>query len=257
MRRCVEALDRARQLGRALQGRPRTEPVHRALPSALRHHQKGVKPRFLVRLDPCRQQAPQTAVGAGAHPRNVPFEHARPRQQHLMRHQPCGRLVEQNTRPIRPRPAQRIKPAQKPPLRAWIGELAIAIGLPDFRRVLPACFSITIAHKAARVGDADPLCQGGGNLRRYLGRVGEEGAEKSHRAELYGEAETHVVPPAATDHRQVGVIEMEIAIKLFQRRGAVEAAVSLLLLDGQKTDRHLMITIPSRSRSNRRGQAYR
>src|SRR5437899_1314214 len=43
--------------------------------------------------------------------------------------------------------------------------------------------------------------------------VGEEGAEKSHRAELYGEAETHVVPPAATDHRQVGISEMEIAIK--------------------------------------------
>ena len=75
----VQALDRARQLGRALQGRPRTEPVHRALPSALRHHQKGVKPRFLVRRDPCRQQAPQTAVGAGAHPRNGPFEYARPR----------------------------------------------------------------------------------------------------------------------------------------------------------------------------------
>jgi len=49
--------------------------------------------------------------------------------------------------------------------------------------------------------------------------------------ELYGEAETHVVPPAATDHRQVGVIEMEIAIKLLQGRGAVEAAVSPLLLD--------------------------
>ena len=32
-------------------------------------------------------------------------------------------------------------------------------------------------------------------------------------------------------YRQVGVIEMEIAIKLFQGRGAVEAAVSPLLLD--------------------------
>jgi len=47
----------------------------------------------------------------------------------------------------------------------------------------------------------------------------------------HGGCYDHVVPPAATDHRQVGVIEMEIAIKLFQGRGAVEAAVSPLLLD--------------------------
>ena len=175
-----------------------------------------------------------------------------------MRYQPCGRLVEQNTRPIRPRPAQRIEPAQKPPLCARIGELAIAIGLSDFRRVLPTRPSITIAHKTPRrVGDADPLCQGGGNLRRYLGRVGEEGAEKSNCTELDGKAETHMVPASATDYRQIGVVEMEIAIKLFPRRRAVEAAVPPFLLDRQKTDRHSTVTETSWGRSSRRGQAYR
>jgi len=72
----IKTLDRAGQFRRALKGRSRSEPVHRALPSTRRHHQKGVKPRFLVGRNPGRQQAPQPAVGPGTHPRDGAFEHA-------------------------------------------------------------------------------------------------------------------------------------------------------------------------------------
>lgn len=123
--------------------------------------------------------------------------------------------------------------------------------------MLPACGSFTIADEAARFGDADPPREGGGHFYRHLGRIGEEGAEKPHRPELHGEAEAHVIPSAATDHRQIGVVEMEMAIKLFLRRDAVEAAVAPLLFGRQKPDRHPAITMPSRRRSSRHGQAYR
>ena len=103
----------------------------------------------------------------------------------------------------------------------------------------------------------DPLRKRDGHHRRHLGRVGEEDAEKTHRAELHGEAEAHVVPPAPADRRQIGVVEMEIAVELFLRRGPVEAAVTPLLLGRQKTDRHPIVTGPSRDRSSQRGQAYR
>lgn len=107
----VQPLDRAGQFRRALQGRPRPEPVHRALPAALRQRQQGVEPFFLVGRDPGCQQTPQATAGAGPHPREGSFEHARPRQQHFVRNQPrCG-AVEECARPIRSRPAQRVKPA--------------------------------------------------------------------------------------------------------------------------------------------------
>jgi len=51
----IKTLDRAGQFRRALQGWPRSEPVHRALPSACRHYQECVKARFLIGRDLCRQ----------------------------------------------------------------------------------------------------------------------------------------------------------------------------------------------------------
>jgi TnpA family transposase len=60
-----------------------------------------------------------------------------------------------------------------------IGELAIAVGLPDFSGVVPPRGSVAIPDKAPRVGNADPLRERDGHHHRHLGRVGEEGAEKT------------------------------------------------------------------------------
>ena len=140
-------------------------------------------------------------------------------------------------------------------MRSRLGELVIAVDVPNFRRVAPACLSFAIAAKARWIGDADLSRQGGDNLRRHLGRIGEKGAEEPYRAELHSETKAHVIPPSAPDHRKIGVVEMEMAIELFPGGNVVEASVPALLLGRQKADRHSRITELSRGRSNRRGPA--
>ena len=180
----VQPLDRACQFSRALQGRPRPKPVHRALPSALRHHQKGIEPFFLVGRDPGYQQVPQAAVGTDTDPGNGPFEHARPRQQHLVRHQPGRCLVKQDARPVGSGPAQRIEPAQKLPTPGSIGKRPIAIAFPNFHGMVAAPLADCIATKVPGARNAKLSCQYPDNADWRFGWIVEKSAEESHRAEL-------------------------------------------------------------------------
>ena len=142
-------------------------------------------------------------------------------------------------------------------MRGGLSELAIAVDVSDLGRVVPACLSVAIPTKARWIGDTDLSRQGGDHLRRHLGRIGKKSAEKAHRAQLHGEAEAHVVPSAAPDHPQIGVVEMEMAIELLLGRNTVEATVPPFLLRRQKADRHSMITELNRGQASRCGPACR
>jgi hypothetical protein len=80
-----------------------------------------------------------------------------------------------------------------------LSKLAIAVGLTNLGGVLPTGFAVAIPHQASGISNADLLCQGGGYRRRHLAWIAEKGAEEPHRAELHGEAEAHVLPPATAD----------------------------------------------------------
>jgi hypothetical protein len=112
----VEAFDRPRKFGHALQHRSRSKPIHRTLPSVPRDDQQGVETFLVIRRDSCRQQAPEAAVRATTHAGDCPFEHGGTGQQNLVRHQPSRGLIEQCARTIRACPAQGIKSPEQSPL---------------------------------------------------------------------------------------------------------------------------------------------
>ena len=126
----VEAGDGAGQLGAAAEVWPVAQPIERAGPSSLPGKQQGVKLRALLSGHVAGQGAPEPSGGAGADARDQAFKGRCSRQQDLLRHQP-GRGA------VRAGPAQRTQPAGQAEPDKGVGELAVAVALPDFGRVQP------------------------------------------------------------------------------------------------------------------------
>jgi hypothetical protein len=72
--------------------------------------------------------------------------------------------------------------------------------------------------------DPDLLADKGLHAGRRLGQVIEERAEEAHGAELYGNAEAHVVAAPGADEGLVGIVEVEVAREMIGRWLAREAA---------------------------------
>jgi hypothetical protein len=186
------------------------------LPSAIRDHQKRVKPLFLVASDPRRQQSPKPAVGARSDPGNGSLKDARSRQQHFVRHQPSRRPVEQGTWPVGARPTQRVKPAKQPPLRRRLSKKPVAVSLANFDGVVTSSLARRISNQEFGTGDVELSCQDFDGAGWCFGRIVEECTEKADSAELYGEAQAHVIATAPANQIPVSVIQMKIARKLFR-----------------------------------------
>src|SRR5262249_37692124 len=63
-------------------------------------------------------------------------------------------------------------------------------------------------------------------------------AQEAHRPQLHGEAETHVIPAAATDEGAICIVEIEEPSELLGRRLAIVSAVATLLFVGEEADGH-------------------
>lgn len=73
---------------------------------------------------------------------------------------------------------------------------------------------------------------------RHGGRIGQEGAEKSHRAELQRKPEAIMVTTALAHPGAIGVVEQKISRQLIGRQLAGKAPVAGALLGGQEVSRH-------------------
>jgi hypothetical protein len=115
-----------------------------------------------------------------------------------------------------------------------VGELAVAVALPDFGTVQPPYPASVVLRQAARVGYAELPRE----VARHAGRHGrgivQEGAEEADGAELDCEAQPRVVPPLRGGKFAVGVVKVEVPGKLVGRRLSGIAAVVALLLGGQE-----------------------
>jgi hypothetical protein len=86
-----------------------------------------------------------------------------------------------------------------------------------------------MAEKARLFGDDEALRHLGRDvvhdLGRYVGRVGQEGPQETHGAQLQREADAVAVAPALVDQAPVDVIKEEEPLQLCPRRWSYEAAV--------------------------------
>ena len=141
-------------------------------------------------------------------------------------------------------------------MRYRVCELTVAIGLSDFRGMVPPCFPLDIAVDAAGIRDIEPLRERDDHHRWHLGGVGKKGAQKAHRAKLQSESKAGVVRPEPGDLCKVSVAEMEVPIELLLTRNSVEAAVTTFLFSGQEPNGHSILAISRRQpRSNLSEQA--
>ena len=101
---------------------------------------------------------------------------------------------------------------------------------PDFAGVLPTSAAVAIDGDAVRVADAELSRDVAHNAGGHRGEIINEGAKESHRAELNGEPEAHVIPTLRHGQLAVSVIKMKMARELVLARLARIAAVSPLLL---------------------------
>jgi hypothetical protein len=95
--------------------------------------------------------------------------------------------------------------------------------------VLPTSAAVAIGSDAILVADAElsrhVTNDTGGHRREII----DEGAEESHRAELDGEAEAHVIPTLGHGQLAVSVIKVKMARELVSTRLARIAVAALLL----------------------------
>src|SRR5262249_13230396 len=108
----------------------------------------------------------------------------------------------------------------------------------DLGGVVQAHFTRSVALQSAGVGDVQLPGEVGHDARRDVSRIGQEGAQESHRAELHGEPEARVIAPAAGDEATILVVEVKVSLQLGWCGLARVAAVAALLLHGQEVDWH-------------------
>ena len=165
--------------------RDSSAPLRRYGPSRRRSSGLGRPPSPATsRASSCRalfarhiagEGAPEPAGGPGANAGDQALKSRRARQQHLLRHQPGGRAVEQHARPVRARPAQGVEPARQAEADGRIGELAVAVALRISAGMQPSDPGRGVLGEASRIGDA--------KLARQIGRnAGRDAAGSSRNA---------------------------------------------------------------------------
>ena len=174
-----------------------------------------------------------------AHAADQALERGDAREQHLVRHQPGDRPVEQQPQAVVPGPAEHVEPAGQPKAgRGVLLQSAEPVALADQGDVAPALPAVAVGVEARRRGFAE-LPRGGGDHRgRRLGRVVEEGAEEAGRAELGREPDPVVGAAHPADQVAVGGVEVEVAGELLLAGGAGVAAVARALVVGEEAARH-------------------
>jgi hypothetical protein len=100
-------------------------------------------------------------------------------------------------------------------LGPYVGEIAIAVPLANFQRMPPSPLACPVGGEGAFSRRAELNGDEVHNARWHIAGVFQESPEKSHRAELYGESETHVGAATGQYKCQIGIIEMKISGKLF------------------------------------------
>jgi hypothetical protein len=73
---------------------------------------------------------------------------------------------------------------------------------------------------------------------RDSSRLIQERAKETHRAELDGEPEPHVIPTFGASQLAIGVVEVEVPCELVRARFAGIPAIPPFLLGRQERDRH-------------------
>lgn len=168
-----------------------------------------------------------------------PGQDARTRQQDLPLPQPRHRLVEQRPRPLRPRPGPRRDERPDLFLRAVVGEVAVAVGLADLRRVLPLRgLPLGVPLYRRRVSDPELARQIVHYLNRNVQRVRQEQADEAHRPELKAKAQPVVVAAPLADQHPVRVVEEEEPLQFRVLRRPDKPAVRGNLVIAEELYRH-------------------
>jgi hypothetical protein len=171
-----------------------------------------------------------------------------PGQQNLVRHQPSRGLIEQCARTIRACPAQGIKPPEQSPLGEFVGKIAVAIPLTNFRRMPPSPLAFPVRVKGTIDWRAELAADEADHARGHIAGVFQKGPEKSYRAELDSKSETHVYAAAAQHECPIGIIEMKISGQLFGGNLVRKPPVAPLLLGREETDRHQLWSLLASTR---------
>jgi hypothetical protein len=119
-----------------------------------------------------------------------------------------------------------------------VGKVAVASQPLDLGGMIPVGLPVPVGAEVDRDWGAELGGDGAQDARGHGGRVWEKGPEEPHRDELEREAHPVVLAAPLPDQCAVAIIEMEEASQLGRRGLGGEAAVTLLLLVGQKLDWH-------------------
>ena len=186
-----------------------------------------------------RQTMPEPQIGAVAHTADQALQRGDAGKQHLVRHQPGGCSIEQQSRTVIPGPAEHVEPARQPEAsRGVLLQVAKPVALADHRNVAPALPAVAIGVEAGRRHLVELTCDGGDHRGRRLARIVEKGAKEAGGAELDRKADPVVRAAHLTDQFTISGIEVEIAGELLPAEVAGVSAVSRALLVGEKTARH-------------------
>ena len=162
-----------------------------------------------------RQTMPEPQIGAVAHTADQALQRGDAGKQHLVRHQPGGCPIEQQSRTVIPGPAEHVEPARQPEAsRGVLLQVAKPVALADHRDVAPALPAVAISVEAGRRHLAELTCDGGDHRRRRLGRIVEKGAKEAGGAELDRKADPVMRAAHLTDQFTISGIEVEIAGEL-------------------------------------------
>jgi hypothetical protein len=182
---------------------------------------------------------PEPQGRAMAHATDQALERGDAGQQDLVRQEPRGRAVEQQSRAVIPGPAQRVEPTGQPEAGGGIVlQVTEAVAFADRRNMAPTLPVGAIGVQARGRNVAELTRHGRDHHGRRLARVVEKSAEEPHRPELDGEADPVVGAAHRADEFKIHRVEVEMAGELLLARVADVAAVSRTLLVGQEAARH-------------------
>ena len=185
------------------------------------------------------QALPQSQGRAMAHAADQAFQRGNAGEQHLVRQQPCGRAIEQQSGPVVPGPTQHVEPSDQPEAGTRVLlQVAEAVVIADGRGVTPALPPITVGLQARRRALAQLTRHGRNDDKRCLSRIVKKGAEEASRPKLDGKAEAIMGASHSADQLAIGGVEVEVAGELLLIGIAGVAAVTGALLVGHETARH-------------------
>jgi hypothetical protein len=234
----VDALQMPQQLRRRPAPRRRAQIFQRGELDVIGGDQRRELLPLLVRQG-AGQAAPEPQGRAMAHAADQALERGDAGQQYLVRQQPGGRPVEQQSRAVIPGPAQHVEPTGQPAAsRRVLLQVPEPVAFADHRGMAPALSAVAIGVQARPRHLAELTRHGRNHRNRRLGGIVEKGAEEPRCPELDCEPDPVVHTTHLPDPPAIGGVEVEVAGELLLAGVAGVAAVSRTLLVGQKAARH-------------------